>query len=55
MMTVDLTVVGVSCLLGYTNWELSTTGKEPSLGNYLHINQEDTIKYTLAPTTTLCA
>ena len=42
-----------SSLLKYTNGRVSTTRNKLSLGNYLHIDLEETIEYALTPTTTL--
>ena len=54
-MTVDLIKLDANCLLKQTNGRVSTTGNDPSLRSYLHINLEETIEYALTQTKTLHA
>ena len=49
----DLTQCDASCLFEYTNGQVSTTGNEPSSGNYLRIDLEETIEYASTLKTTL--
>ena len=50
----DLIKCEKNCLPDLANGPESTTGNEPSLGNYLHIHLEGTIKYALKQRTALC-
>ena len=42
-----------NCLRKYKNWRVSTTRIEPSSGNYLHIDLDETMEYALTQTANL--
>ena len=49
----DLTQFDASCLFEYTNWQVSTTGNEPSSETDLRMDLEETIEYASTLETTL--
>ena len=53
MMATDLIRFDKDCQPKYTNGRVSTTGNKLSLRNYLQIDLDDSIEYTLTQTTTL--
>ena len=49
----DFIKLDANCVLEYTNWPVCTTGNEPSFGNYLYTDPEETIEDALTRKTTL--